>query len=321
MINKKYLYLANFNCTFGDKKLPMLENFEEIIYPAFTSGVKRKPSNKNEYFFNKVKLIECSDGEFALSGMIVKKTILERKSLVDEESGSIDYRDDKIPSHPFSYFVIFLNNHRMVLVKNQSGSPTIKNFEAMARFAINEIIQEKNMDRRTELYEKAFINVTDIPCTNTVKEKIDGLSKISNITLTLYPLNGGDVPTEGFYNMYRDIIETSGGDEGSLSLKNPKIESDEDKSFISDMIIQEGGMVKHTIKGQNLDGSNVKIRDNDMSEVISIYLNDEESVENNIDEIVRNSYQRNEINNVGEENRRIYNRNIDKLRGLFRRFI
>lgn len=46
MINKKYLYLANFNCTFGDKNCPMLEYFEEIIYPAFTSGVKRKPSKK-----------------------------------------------------------------------------------------------------------------------------------------------------------------------------------------------------------------------------------------------------------------------------------
>lgn len=253
--------------------------------------------------------------------MIVKKTILERKSLIDEENGSIDYRDDKIPSHPFSYFVIFLNNHRMVLVKNQSGSPTIKNFEAMARFAIDEKIQELNTDQKRKLYEKAFVNVTDIPCANTVKDKIDGLSKINNITLTLYPLNGGDVPTAGFYNMYRDILETSGSDEGTLSIKNPRIESAEDKAFISDMIVQESGMVKHTIKGQSLDGVSIKIRDNDMSEVITIPLNDEESVENNLDEIINESNQHDEINNVGEENRRIYTRNIDKIKRLFRRSV
>lgn len=318
MISRKNLYLANFNCTFGEKNYPMLKYFEEIIYPAFTSGIVRKPSYKNEYFFNKVELIEYSIGKFAIVGMIVKKTILERKSLIDED-GSIDYRDDKIPSHPFSYFIIFLNNHRMVLVKNQSGSPDVKNFESMARFAISERISDLNISQNDKVFEKGSVNVTDIPCNDTVKDKISSLSKINNITLTFYPLNGGDVPTEGFYNMYREILESSGSEEGTMAIKNPRVESEEDKQFISNMITQEGGMVKHTIKGKNLNGEPVKIKDNDMSEVISIELNDGEHINNNINRIVEVSNTREEITNIGDENARIYDMNLDKIKCFFRK--
>ena len=57
-MNKKKLYIADFNCTFGEENYPLLEYFEEIVYPAFTSNVKRKPSHKNEYFFYNIKLNE-----------------------------------------------------------------------------------------------------------------------------------------------------------------------------------------------------------------------------------------------------------------------
>lgn len=40
-MEEKLLYCANFNVTFGDEELPMLEFFEEIIYPAFKSGFIR----------------------------------------------------------------------------------------------------------------------------------------------------------------------------------------------------------------------------------------------------------------------------------------
>ena len=35
-MNKKKLYIADFNCTFGEENYPLLEYFEEIVYPAFT---------------------------------------------------------------------------------------------------------------------------------------------------------------------------------------------------------------------------------------------------------------------------------------------
>lgn len=50
-MNKKKLYIADFNCTFGEENYPLLEYFEEIVYPAFTSNVKENHHIKMSTFF------------------------------------------------------------------------------------------------------------------------------------------------------------------------------------------------------------------------------------------------------------------------------
>lgn len=316
-MSKKRLYIADFNCTFGNENYPLLKYFEEVIYPAFKSGKVRKPSYKNEYFFYNVKLKKYEEDQFVLSGIIIKKTILERKSLMNDENTYIEYRNDEIPSHPFSYFTIFLNNHTMVLVKNQSGSPTVKDFEATARFVISEKIHELNKEINNKKIEDANINVTDMPCENTIKEVLEKLESISNITLTLYPLNGGDIPTDGFYDLYREILETSGSPEGTISIKKPRFQTNEEKEYISKMISKEAGKVKHCIKGKKISGEIVKIKDNDMSEEIKIDLKDEDSLDKNTSVIIDTVKERAEIKYIGQENKRIYADNLDKLKRLF----
>lgn len=316
-MNKKKLYIADFNCTFGEENYPLLEYFEEIVYPAFTSNVKRKPSHKNEYFFYNIKLNEYETDKFALTGMIIKKTVLERKSLIDENYSSIQYRDDQIPSHPFSYFTIYLNNHTMVLVKNQSGSPTIKEFEATARFVINEKICELNKDLKDTKFKEANINVTNIPCENSIKDALKKLESINTITLTLYPLNGGDVPTGGFYDKYRNILEDTGSPEGNISIKKPRIKTEEDIEYITNMISQEAGKVKHSIRGKKISGGSVQIKDNDMSEVINIELEDNEYSDNNVCKIIEETMNKQEIEFVGEENKKIYLDNLFKIKRVF----
>lgn len=105
-MSQKNLYMANFNCTFGDNHLPMLDYFEEIVLPAFINGYEKKTS-KNTFFFHNVEIVEYDKSKYALSGIIVKQTVLEIKSLIDEKTGNIIKKDDKIPSDPFSYFTIF----------------------------------------------------------------------------------------------------------------------------------------------------------------------------------------------------------------------
>ena len=39
---KNNVAIANFNVTFGKQDEPMLNYFETIIFPAFTSGIKRE---------------------------------------------------------------------------------------------------------------------------------------------------------------------------------------------------------------------------------------------------------------------------------------
>ena len=135
MLIDKEAQVANFNVVFGENEEPMLNYFDTIIYPAFMSELKRKEKDA-EYFFHGVQLLESGICGYVLVGKIVKKTTLEVYSDVDE-SGRLIEKDERYSSAPYSTFAIYLKNHRMVLVKNQKGSPTLATFRSTA----NRIIQ------------------------------------------------------------------------------------------------------------------------------------------------------------------------------------
>ena len=68
-MEEKLLYCANFNATFGDKELPMLEYFEEIIYPAFKSGfIRGKEDTLPYYFFDNIVLKTYENDRVVLCG-------------------------------------------------------------------------------------------------------------------------------------------------------------------------------------------------------------------------------------------------------------
>ena len=46
---KKYAQVANFNIVFGEDEKPMLDYFDTVIYPAFTSILKKYQMEMNIY--------------------------------------------------------------------------------------------------------------------------------------------------------------------------------------------------------------------------------------------------------------------------------
>ena len=39
---KRKINIANFNLTYGDTDEPMLSHFDDILYPALTSNIKKR---------------------------------------------------------------------------------------------------------------------------------------------------------------------------------------------------------------------------------------------------------------------------------------
>ena len=113
-MSKKKMAVANFNVVFfaGAQEKTLLDCFETIVYPAFTSGVKRV-SGGAEYFFMDIEIEEETEGDLILKGKLIKKTILEIKSDIDE-MGNLVEKDDRYSTAPYSMFVIYLRNHRMI---------------------------------------------------------------------------------------------------------------------------------------------------------------------------------------------------------------
>ena len=104
--------VANFNLVFyGKDEEPLLAYFDSILMPALTSGITREIGDA-KYFLMNVGVEETEEGEYVLRGLIIKQTVLEVKSDLDE-NGKLIEKDEKYPTAPFSTFVIYLKNHRI----------------------------------------------------------------------------------------------------------------------------------------------------------------------------------------------------------------
>lgn len=171
-MSEKTMQFANFNVTYlnNDKNenIPMLKYFKEIIFPTFKQDYSIKTSNNNAvYTFNDVKIDNIND-EFCVSGNFIKSTVY--KVNTKYENNQIIPAKSIVPTAPYSRFIIFLINHRMVLVKNEKLSPDIRSFQRTYRSAINHFISVHN--KNVEKYERfpdAIVNIVDIPMMDDIK--------------------------------------------------------------------------------------------------------------------------------------------------------
>ncbi len=74
----KKVSIANFNTVFllNDEERPLLDYFDTILMPALGSNIVRE-INGDKYFFMNIRVIEEPSSNYILTGLIVKKTVLE----------------------------------------------------------------------------------------------------------------------------------------------------------------------------------------------------------------------------------------------------
>ena len=69
-MNKKRVQILNFNCTFGDGGIPLLDRFTDYFYPAITCLEQRVYRNST-YIFNDICIYDLN-GRFVLTGMLIE---------------------------------------------------------------------------------------------------------------------------------------------------------------------------------------------------------------------------------------------------------
>lgn len=313
MSEKREMVIANFNCTYGDDNLPMLDYFDEILYPAFTSNLKRTMDDNDEYFFDQVRLIKYREDEFVIAGLFIKKTTVKIKSGHDENLG-LTYKNIDIPSAPYSLFIIFLKNHRMVLIKNQRRqSPDIRSFSATARKLLIATVSKYNKGRKKEdkLLEP-FLNVASIPSKATIEEQLKDVRRIEHVTLRFYPLNG-DVDTSNVLKYLRGQLDILNSKTGNTVINSPK-----DTNEVIEFIKETKGNAIPTIKVFYNNGDRRTIKNDEFAEKISVELNDENLNLENIDEVIDKIIDREEINEVSDENKVIYLSKYQSIRNKWK---
>lgn len=290
----KQMTIADLNVVFGKEEEPLLHYVDSIVIKALNSDFFRVSTNDTKFFFKDTKIIEIDENEFVLCGILIKDTVLNIKSKYNEEVG-LEKKNDKIQSSPYSVFMIYLKNHRMVLVKNQSSSPDIRSFSSTFREILGEYIKTENRKRKQEerkLLPYAMVSVNGIKTAASVREALKNVEKIESITFKLRPLNSEwDYEGSVFGSIDKEIRKTIQSKKGTMSFPSPQ-----SKEGVAEIIEASQGLVKTEMKVKyntdvSLSGtkSRGKIRDNEISEVVNI----------DIDKELEEAYD--EIHNHGKE--------------------
>lgn len=260
--------VMNFNLIYygKDEEKPLLSHFDNIFMPALASNIIRQTKD-SKYFFMNVEVNQDNEGEYVLTGLLVKKTVLEVKSDIDE-NGKLVEKDDRYPTAPYSMFVIYLKNHRMLYVENQKGSPDIRSFKATIKYVVNRYVCNMNKELEEKGEEELpipIINVTGIPVRSKIDEALKDVVKINQLILRFYPLNGDIDYLVLLDGISEDLRKKVGCKHGEIILKSP-----ENISGVIEVVSQSDGTVEPIFNVTYFDKRKGKIRNEEISEKLEI---------------------------------------------------
>ena len=312
--NEKRVAVANFNIVFADEnddEKPLLDCFDSIVMPALNSGIERQQGN-NTFLLMNVEIKQDTVGEYILTGLIVKSTVLERKSMFDE-NGNLVERDDVYPTAPFSTFIIYLKNHRMILVENQKGSPSLDSFQSTIRYIISTYVSRENHIRADQGLEQLpipIISIVGIVPKDGMVAALKGVEKITTLTLKFYPLNGdGDIDLSGVMKgVTKDLRRKLGCDRGAVVYQSPK-----NLEGVISVVEKSEGTVEPVIKAKYpKQKRDTTIRYDEIRERRTMCL-PEGDRNSELLSMIQQGKEIDSINYTSEENNKIYMRNRDKI--------
>lgn len=303
----KRISIANFNVVFidGQKEKPLLDYFDSILMPAMESGAIREAKDSSYRLMN-VGVLENLNG-YILYGIIVKRTILEVKSDLDE-FGNLIEKDEKIPTAPYSTFAIYLKNHRMIYAENQKGSPDLRSFRSTVQFLLNKYAREqKKLLQDKDKYPIPIINVIGIPAKQKLSDILKGVRRINELTLRFYPLNG-DLDFTGMLDgLSTDIRKLVGSKNGKIIYNSPK-----NVNGVIDIVEKAEGTIEPIFKVQYEGQRKVTIRNDQISERMEMEIMGE-TVEEEVGNMIENSKDINSLHYVSQGNEETYKENQGKI--------
>lgn len=304
--------VANFNVVFGDEERPMLDYFDSIIYPAFLSGIEKSGKNQNAYFFREIEVIKNKNGDAAIIGRIIKRTILEVFSDLNER-GDLVEKDEHYSSAPYSTFIIYLRNHRMLFVPNQKGSPTLSNFKSAVEYILKKFISNYNSKNEKRL-PYVLVNIVGVPSAKSLEELLKTVKKINSLTLKFYPLNGDVDFSNVFGIMSTDLRKAVGSKTGQIVLNSPK-----SMEGVVDVLQQAGGTIDPILRVTTSEDTVVKLQDAQMTEKYEMEMETKLTLEQKKEQIIDKANEIDALRFTNDNHDKIYERNREKIMSVVRK--
>lgn len=136
VVRQHDLSFANFILRFGANEV-LLDYAAEIVVPAFTADGAVRTRGETTYRFFQVTLSKIGEEEsgpiLALSGHFIKDTVLRRQQIFRRDRGLVEDAF-AIESAPSAFFVLILNNHRLLYFAETASAPSLESFRATAEY-------------------------------------------------------------------------------------------------------------------------------------------------------------------------------------------
>ncbi len=333
---KETATLANFNCTFkySNTTFPMLEYFEKIIWPAFNDKNliriyknNRKKELITRYHISDIEIIEMTDGNLALIGKHIKRTILDISEDYSADKGFFGQPELK-PSAPYSTFILLLKNHRLIYFPNKTGAPNIVSFASTVRSIVNQFIDRKRVELLNSLskddyptkealkfihseYPAAEINIVPIESENLVNEAFSQIASIKNVKFKFYKPNNEAIDTDNLFELSYSLIDSTNSKSLEQTLNSPQ-----NISVIEDAVNKSKGKADYKINAINSKKEPFQITPNKVSPKHNIIFIDSESVANNSLNVYNQLKDRNELKEVSKENSSTFKKFMTRLKSL-----
>lgn len=144
---------ANFICRFGDGAV-LLDYAIEIVIPAFTRDTYvRSYGDTTHYHFYEVEIVildaDSDPPVVGLAGRFIKNTELTRYQIFDQRKGLVQ-DEQRMPSATSVFFVLILNNHRLIYFPETPHAPDLNVFRTTAQ----QFMRQRHKEFINELYEE-----------------------------------------------------------------------------------------------------------------------------------------------------------------------
>jgi hypothetical protein len=229
------LELANLVCTFGNEKV-LMDYAIEIVIPAFSDSDLVRRYGEARHFFRDVSPIQLEHGPdgtvVGIAGRYIVDTVISREQTYDKNLGLVQSKAS-MATAPSALFLLILNNHRLLYVKETARAPSLQSFKStlaafLARkrksFIESEYARLDGSTTKKKLMEsipQADLRITPVSSEESIGAFMQRFSKLKSLEIKICKRNG-EVDNSGLF----DKIEESGieleSNSTKLSYSNPQ---------------------------------------------------------------------------------------------------
>jgi len=270
MARRHEINFANFICRFGDEKV-MIDLAEQIVIPAFMDREIERKYKDTSYFFLQTKIIDFSEKKnmpvLGIVGRFIKNTLLEREQIYDDKNGLI--KDKKaIQSSPSAVFVLILNNHKLIYLKETANAPSMAELHS----TIDKFIRKKHEKFITDTYKRLKhhnkkaskydvyreypvprIKIIPLSSEESLKEFVQRYQTLTTVETTLVQKNH-EVDLNGFFSQLRETMDAVGAKRTALKHTNTKDGLSKEKVVEQLSVVAGQGNTEIKLNGKDAQG-------------------------------------------------------------------